>query len=359
MSGVRLAFVAANPRELSAPLRQTDELQRVRDAIHESPLSRRIAVIETLAATLPKLQKVIREARPEVLHFSGFEASPEGGIMLEDADGYGHPLSTAALVELFRAARYSPRLLLLNCCKSNGTAKALSKHALAAIGYEGDVADDVATVFSDSLYRRVFAREPLATAFAGAAEIAAKHPTAVRAEREAGLLREPARLFLGPKQAARTYLAVDLQPFSVFISYGGLDQKVAERLHDAFEAAGFDAFVFSKDARAGQPLHELMFQQVNRADRIVLLCSRSSLGRPGVLNEIEEVLRRAAREGGRSALVPLALDDFVFGELLARDSELGARLGDLTIADFRGVQRSAAKFTAAFERLARDLSGEG
>jgi len=57
-------------------------------------------------------------------------------------------------------------------------------------------------------------------------------------------------------------------------------------------------------------------------------------------------------------LVPVALDDFVFGELRARNAALGMRLGDLVIADFRGVERSRKRFNDAFDRLARDVTAE-
>jgi len=188
-----------------------------------------------------------------------------------------------------------------------------------------------------------------------ASEVAAQHPISIEAHRRYGMSLKPARLFFHATQQADIYRALELKPISVFISYGGPDQKTAERIHDALEAKGFDAFCFSKDAHAGKPLHELMYEGVNQADKVVLICSRSSLGRPGVLNEIEETLRRSARAGGRNALIPVTLDDFVFGDLARQSPALATRLRDLVIADFRDAQRSNTRFQQALDRLVKSL----
>jgi hypothetical protein len=206
------------------------------------------------------------------------------------------------------------------------------------------------------LYRGVFACEPLRDAFEAASEAASRHPIAIQVNRDYGMSLKPARLFFHAQEHAKDYRVLELRPVSVFISYGGPDQKIAERIHDALEAKGFDVFCFSKDAQPGKPLHQLMFEGVNQADKVVLVCSRSSLNRPGVLNEIEETLRRSARLGGNNALIPLTLDDFVFGELTEKWPDLATRLRDLVIADFRDAQRSNIKFQHALDRLIQSLS---
>ena len=57
-----------------------------------------------------------------------------------------------------------------------------------------------------------------------------------------------------------------------------------------------------------------MHDAVGGYDRILLLCSERSLDRPGVLNEIEQLLVREADEGGAELLIPIAVDDYVFGD---------------------------------------------
>jgi hypothetical protein len=62
----------------------------------------------------------------------------------------------------------------------------------------------------------------------------------------------------------------------------------------------------------GQKLHRVMHEQINNHDRVLLVCSEHSLSRLGVLNEIERVLEREAREGGKEILIPITLDDHVY-----------------------------------------------
>ncbi len=146
--------------------------------------------------------------------------------------------------------------------------------------------------------------------------------------------------------------AVEEQSFhSCFVSYGGEDQDFAERLAFQLSIAGVANTIFSRDARGGEKLHEFMWKGVNHHSRILLLCSESSLVRPGVLNEIEEVLAREGREGGRSVLIPIALDRYVFSDWSPERESFAQRIKDRVILDFSGAQGSHRKFTAAFERL--------
>lgn len=98
---------------------------------------------------------------------------------------------------------------------------------------------------------------------------------------------------------------------STFISYGRPDEPFAEKLNTALKRAGVMTFFFPDDALPGQKLHREMRRGINNNDRVILVCSRSSLVRPGLLNELELVLEREARAGGEARLIPVKLDDFV------------------------------------------------
>lgn len=112
---------------------------------------------------------------------------------------------------------------------------------------------------------------------------------------------------------------------SVFISYGGLDVDFVTQLNDAIEKAGIQTWFFEKHAKFGDLLHRVMREGVNKHDRTLLVCSKFSLTRSGVMNEIEELLRREAREGGGSRLIPIALDDYIYsGAPPDPSSNLGA-----------------------------------
>lgn len=121
---------------------------------------------------------------------------------------------------------------------------------------------------------------------------------------------------------------------SVFISYGGPDESFARSLKRKLQANGVDTFLFSADASPGDRLHRVMREGVNEYDKVVLVCSESSLNRLGVQNEIEEALSREAREGGSQILIPIRIDDFVLSDWAPKYPGMAAAIRDRVIANF-------------------------
>ena len=138
---------------------------------------------------------------------------------------------------------------------------------------------------------------------------------------------------------------------STFISYGGPDTDFAKRINDVLLKNGVVTFFFVKDAIPGQKLHRLMREGVNRHDRVILICSRASLNRSGVLNEIAETLQREARDGGKEYLIPITLDDYVFEEWKPNDPGLAQSIKDRVVADFRETEDDLPKFNSGMLRL--------
>lgn len=139
---------------------------------------------------------------------------------------------------------------------------------------------------------------------------------------------------------------------STFLSYGGPDEPFVRRLYEFLHRNGVTTFFFAEHAKAGEKLHRTMRDGVNAHDRVVLVCSKASLVRPGVLNEVEETLQREARDGGASYLVPIRLDDYVFSpEWQPANTGTAQAIRDRVVADFRGAEDDEAKFNAAGLRL--------
>jgi CheY-like chemotaxis protein len=138
---------------------------------------------------------------------------------------------------------------------------------------------------------------------------------------------------------------------SVFISYGAPDEGFAELLNDALNSHGVKTFFFKKHAMPGQKLHHMMRDGVNQNGRVVLIGSQSSLNRVGVLNEIEEALQREAREGGKSILIPITIDDYVFKDWAPKHPGIAQAIRDRVVADFRGAAKDPKLFTIALNRL--------
>jgi len=99
---------------------------------------------------------------------------------------------------------------------------------------------------------------------------------------------------------------------TLFISYGGPDQEVAKSLNDKLKSKGIHTWFFPDNAKLGEKLHRMMSNGVNNHDHVLLICSKNSLSRVGVLNEIERVLEREAKEGGGDILLPVTIYEFVF-----------------------------------------------
>jgi len=153
---------------------------------------------------------------------------------------------------------------------------------------------------------------------------------------------------------ARSIREVDL--FSImqttFISYGSPDEAFARRLYEALHQNGVTTFFFAEHAVPGDKLHRLMRRGVNEHDRVILVCSKRSLDRKGVLNEIEEVLAREARDGGASSyLIPIRLDDYVFDGWNPPNPDVAQTVKDRVVADFTGTDTNQTKFKAQLLRL--------
>lgn len=138
---------------------------------------------------------------------------------------------------------------------------------------------------------------------------------------------------------------------STFISYGAPDEEFARQLHEALSKHGVVVFFFPESARVGRRIGDEVFDGLQAHDRMVLVCSKASLDRPGVLNEIQETLDRESRDGGASYLIPVMLDDYVLTGW--RDSEpiLAERVGRRVAADFRGATDNRVTFDRALNRL--------
>lgn len=138
---------------------------------------------------------------------------------------------------------------------------------------------------------------------------------------------------------------------STFISYGSPDESFARKLYEALQRNGVTTFFFAEHARGGQKLRRMMSRGINDHDQVILVCSRRSLKRPGVLNEVEEVLQREARDGGREYLIPIRLDDYVFTGWKPREADTARAVKDRVILDFVGADTDATKFDAGLQRL--------
>ena len=138
---------------------------------------------------------------------------------------------------------------------------------------------------------------------------------------------------------------------STFISYGSPDEPFTRKLYEALHRNGVTTFFFAEHAVPGDKLHRMMRKGVNEHDRVILVCSKASLDRKGVLNEIEETLARESRDGGAAYLIPIRLDSYVFSGWAPPNPDTAQSVRDRVVADFEGADADPAKFDAALLRL--------
>jgi len=140
-----------------------------------------------------------------------------------------------------------------------------------------------------------------------------------------------------------------------FISYGGPDVAIASQLNRALLNSGVETFFYPEHALPGRLINEEMRLGVGDYDRVLLVCSSRSPGRPGWVFELQEALHRERRDGEGRVLLVLAVDD---GLWTPWPSELeGARQALLlrNVADFRGCLEDPQRFNAGLHRVLHAL----
>lgn len=121
---------------------------------------------------------------------------------------------------------------------------------------------------------------------------------------------------------------------TLFISYGGPDDGIVTEINKKLKSKGVKTWFFPDDALPGDKLHRMMHEGVNNHDRVLLVCSKNSLTRNGVLNEIERVLEREANEGGSEILIPITLDDYVYGDWAPTRTDIAAQVRSRVITKY-------------------------
>lgn len=138
---------------------------------------------------------------------------------------------------------------------------------------------------------------------------------------------------------------------STFISYGRPDERFARKLYEALRDRQVTTFFFPESATVGARVGEEIFSNLQAHDRVILVCSKDSLNRPGVLHEIQETFDREARDGGATYLLPIMVDDYVLTGWAASQPQMAERVLRRVVADFRKATRRKDEFDKALTRV--------
>jgi hypothetical protein len=151
METIRVLFVSANPVG-TVPLKLDEEVREIEAKIRAAEHRDSLELITKWAARPDDLLQSLNEHKPHVVHFSGHGSSTEEIILL-DRLGEPKPVSTDALVALFRVLKDNIRVVLLNACFSRAQAEAITGEIDCAIGMTRAIGDNAAIIFAASFYR--------------------------------------------------------------------------------------------------------------------------------------------------------------------------------------------------------------
>lgn len=150
---------------------------------------------------------------------------------------------------------------------------------------------------------------------------------------------------------AHSLISKPIQFYSSFISHSTKDKRFCERLYADLRANHVRTWYFPEDAKWGESVWGEIDRGIKIYDKLVIVCSKNSLTSGPVLREIERALNREDKEG-KQILFPIRIDNYLFEEWEhPRKADVLAKV----VGDFRGWNRSAAKYDEAFKKLVKAL----
>lgn len=143
---------------------------------------------------------------------------------------------------------------------------------------------------------------------------------------------------------------------TLFISYGGTDEQAADKINTYLKKHGIKTWFFPEDALPGEKLHRMMHDGINKHERVLCICSEQSLKRPGVLNELERVLEKEAKEGGSNILIPITLDDYVYSDWAPARADLANQIRTRVIMKVNIAHIDTEETQKQLQKLVKVLS---
>ena len=194
---IKILVLTANPLGTDH-LQLDEEVRAIDQALRQAELRDQYDLRSHWAVRIEELQELLLRHQPEIVHFSG-HGTEGSGIILENADGSGAPVSAAALGELFRLLKDNVRCVVLNACYSAPQAQAIAQHVDVVIGMSNAI-DDRATInFAAAFYRALGFGRSVKTAFQlGCNQIALAGLSEQDVPQMVALHADPARITIPP-----------------------------------------------------------------------------------------------------------------------------------------------------------------
>ena len=151
MTKLRTLFLSSNPNSANQ-FAIDKEIREVSQKVRLSDGRDILEIISAWAVRPDDLLQYLNQYKPHIVHFSG-HGTPIGEIILEDNNGDLKPVSSKALIALFKTLKENIRIVFLNACFSRIQAEAINEVIDFVIGMNAEIGDDAAIVFAASFYR--------------------------------------------------------------------------------------------------------------------------------------------------------------------------------------------------------------
>ncbi len=158
-----ILFWAANPVD-TEPLQLGNEIRTIEERLRASDLRDRFVLEQQWAVRAGDLSDGLLRYAPQIVHFSG-HGNASGDLVMRADDGSSHPVSIAALADLFSIAGKSVRCVVFNACYSQAQAEAVAEHVDCVVGTSRAIEDDAAVRFAAGFYRALGYGQDVSTAF--------------------------------------------------------------------------------------------------------------------------------------------------------------------------------------------------
>ncbi len=152
----------------------------------------------------------------------------------------------------------------------------------------------------------------------------------------------------------RSLVGQPFEYFSCFISHSSKDKRFCERLYADLQANHVRSWYFPADARWGEPIWGEIDRSIKVYDKLIVVCSEHSLQSIPVQREMERALSREDQEH-KNILFPIRIDNYLFE---CWEHRRKADVVAKVVGDFRGWNRSAAKYDAALKKLLSALQAQ-
>jgi hypothetical protein len=160
---IRILLLAANPKD-TPQLRLDEEIRQINSTIRAAEFRDSFELLSRWAVRPIDLLQALNEVQPHIVHFSG-HGSAKGELVFEDDDGNAKSVTDAALLSLFKNVKDNIRLVLLNSCRSDTKAQAISQEIEFCIGMNVAVGDEAAIIFASMFYGALAFGRSVAQAF--------------------------------------------------------------------------------------------------------------------------------------------------------------------------------------------------